>query len=46
MLGTPFQTKLTFLANLLTFLRILLQRKLDYDTRGCDTDGMRTDLTR
>ena len=32
MLGTPYQTKLTFLANLLTFLRILLQWKLDYDT--------------
>ena len=32
MLGTPYQTKLTFLANLLTFLRILLQRKLDYDS--------------
>ena len=31
MLGTPYQTKLTFLANLLTFLRILLQWKLDYD---------------
>ena len=30
MLGTPSQTKLTFLANLLTFLRILLQQKLDY----------------
>jgi hypothetical protein len=32
MLGTPYQTKLTFLANLLTILRILLQWKLDYDT--------------
>jgi hypothetical protein len=32
MLGTPYQTKLTLLANLLTFLRILLQRKLDHDT--------------
>ena len=32
MLGTPYQTKLPFLANLLTFLRILLQWKLDYDT--------------
>ena len=31
MLGTPYQTKLTFLANLLTILRILLQWKLDYD---------------
>ena len=31
MLGTPYQTKLTFLVNLLTFLRILLQWKLDYD---------------
>ena len=29
MLGTPYQTKLTFLTNLLTFLRILLQWKLD-----------------
>jgi hypothetical protein len=29
--GHPYQTKLTFLANLLTFLRILLERKLDYD---------------
>ena len=29
--GTPYQTKLTFLANLLTILRILLQWKLDYD---------------
>ena len=28
LLGTPYQTKLTFLANLLTFLRIPLQRKL------------------
>ena len=34
MLGTPYQTKLTFLANLLTILRILLQWKLDYDIRG------------
>ena len=32
MLGTPYQTKLTFLANLLTILRILLQWKLDYDS--------------
>ena len=32
MLGTPSQTKLTFLTRLLTFLRVLLQRKLDYDT--------------
>ena len=32
LLGTPYQTKLTFLANLLTILRILLQWKLDYDT--------------
>ena len=32
MLGTPYQTKLTFLANLLTFLLILLQWKLGYDT--------------
>ena len=31
MLGTPYQNKLTFLANLLTFQRILLQRKLDHD---------------
>ena len=31
MLVTPYQTKLTFLANLLTILRILLQWKLDYD---------------
>ena len=31
MLGTPYQTKLTLLANLLTILRILLQWKLDYD---------------
>ena len=31
MLGTPYQTKLTFLANLLTFLLILLQWKLGYD---------------
>ena len=31
MLGTPYQTKLTFLANLSTILRILLQWKLDYD---------------
>jgi hypothetical protein len=37
MLGTPFQTKLTFLANLLTFLRILLQRKLDYDNIKAST---------
>ena len=34
MLGTPYQTKLTFLANLLTILRILLQWKLDYDSRS------------
>ena len=32
MLGTPYQTKLTFLVNLLIFLRILLQWKLDYYT--------------
>ena len=32
MLGTPYQTKLTFLANFLTILRILLQWKLDYDS--------------
>ena len=31
MLGTPCQTKLTFLVSLLTFLQILLQWKLDYD---------------
>jgi hypothetical protein len=37
MLGTPYQTKLTFLANLLTFLRILLQWKLDYDISLCDS---------
>ena len=39
MLGTPYQTKLTFLANLLTILRILLQWKLDYDIEvgsACD----------
>jgi hypothetical protein len=39
MLGTPYQIKLTFLANLLTFLRILLQWKLDYDIEvgsACD----------
>ena len=37
MLGTLYQTKLTFLANLLTFLRILLQRMLYYD-KSCRRD--------
>ena len=54
MLGTPYQTKLTFLANLLTILRILLQWKLDYDTvaqlreglvtRGLSADGLKAVL--
>ena len=37
MLGTPYQTKPTFLANLLTILRILLQWKLDYDNHASNS---------
>jgi hypothetical protein len=45
MLGTPYQTKLTFLANLLTFLRTLLQWKLDYDNTALRSP-VTTPLTR
>ena len=41
-LTLPAHTKLTFMDYLLTFLQIMLQRKLDYDRGGSTSRGGET----